>query len=312
MDDQDVYATIPSSFAIDLLSTTSRINIYCTGGLANIGTISWSGSTSVGSVDVIIGSGALNTVRTVDLSNAAQNWGGVSFPFSARLSGAIAGNLTGSINPVSIVRLEVHGQLSAAISASATSGTAIGILQLGSSNSGGTITAGNSSSGGDIFRVETESGTLAGAVSALSGKIENILCAGAIAISASPGIAARDGIDNLVAASVTADVVANANGGSGGLAGVVIDGDLTGAVAADALHADQNYRGMTIDGECDGVLTFGSVMGDIVAGSFAPTASIVIGSLAASIEATGDIPYIHAGTIAYSTRDGDTSTRIVS
>jgi hypothetical protein len=184
---QTTYTTPPTSFTIPLLSTTDRINIYSTGGLADIGTISFSGSTSQSLVDVVIGSGALNTDRDSDLSNAANNWPGVSFPFNARLSGAIAGNLSGSINPLSIVRLEVHGTVSAPISASDTGGTSVGYLQLGSTTSAGTITAGK-----DIAIIELEStGTaMAGAVSA-GGSIETILSAGDISI-ASGGIQAAD------------------------------------------------------------------------------------------------------------------------
>lgn len=275
MDDQDIYTTIPTSFTIDLISTTSRINIYCTGGLADIGTISWSGSTLASSVDVIIGSGALNTDPEANLTNAAQNWGGVSFPFNTRLSGAIAGNLSGAINPVSIVRLEVHGALSGAITASATSGNAIGYLQIGSSTSTGTITVGNSSSGGNIRTLQTLSGTLAGAVSVLSGKIQNITCAGAIAIAASPGIAAQDGIDNIEAASVTVDVVANANSGDGDVQSVLVDGDFEGSLTGrDLIGPDETVALFYLDGVLDGTLSFRDIACSISVEGCAPGAAI--------------------------------------
>lgn len=181
MDSQNTYSS-GASFTIPLASNTDRINMYSTGGLASIGTISFSGSTSASLVDVIVGSGALNTDQDADLSDSAQNWGGVSFPFSARLSGAIAGNLTGAINPDSIVRLEVHGQVSAAISCGATSGTAIAYLQLGSTSSSGVIDAGD----GDIGAIEAEStGTaIAGSILALSGRIDLITTDGDIDVPA--------------------------------------------------------------------------------------------------------------------------------
>jgi hypothetical protein len=55
-DTQNTYSS-GASFTIPLTSTTDRVNMYSTGGLADIGTISFSGSTSQSSVDVIIGSG---------------------------------------------------------------------------------------------------------------------------------------------------------------------------------------------------------------------------------------------------------------
>lgn len=287
-----------AAFTIPLTSTTSRINLYSTSGLANIGTISFSGSTSVAIVDVVIGSGALNTDPESNLPNAAQDWGGVSFPFSARLSGAIAGDLTGAINPDSIVRLEVHGEVSAPITVSAASGTVVGVLQLGSTTSAGTFTAGNASTtGGDVFAIEGGSGPLAGAI-LVGGKLENLICAGDIAIAANPGISARDGIDTIQAGDIAAVIVANA-GESIGHVNSIECGSFTGSLSAYWLRKftgqSINSPGITIDGDLDGVLHFGhDVLRSIhVTGAFLEGSAVRVGgTLGASVTANGFVTEI--------------------
>lgn len=294
MNSQNTYSS-GASFTIQLISTTSRINMYSTGGLASIGTISISGSTSVGLVDVVIGSGALSTNRDTDLSNAAHNWGGVSFPFNARLSGAIAGNLTGAINPTSIVRLEVHGQVSGAISAAPVSGTAIGRLQLGSTTSGGTITVGDSTTGGDLLQVEVESGTLAGGVF-VGGKLQVLDCAGDIAIAANPGITARDGIDTIQADDISAHIVANVGSSTGALSSMACD-NFTGSLTAYTMYDSVTpaSSGIVIDGDLDGTLDFDyDVNRSIhVTGAFLEGSSVHVGgNLYASVTADGDVTAI--------------------
>ncbi|GJQ29559.1 MAG: hypothetical protein HBSAPP03_14430 [Phycisphaerae bacterium] len=258
----------------------------------------------------MIGSGALNTDRDVNLSNAAQNWGGVSFPFNARLSGAIAGNLTGAINPTSIVRLEVHGQVSGAISAAPVSGTAIGRLQLGSTTSAGTITSGDTTTGGDLVSIEVESGTLAGAV-LVGGKLQVLDCAGDIVIAASPGIYARDGIDTIQAGDIAADIAAS-TGGSGDFNSIECDsftGSLTGSNLATLGGQTVNTPGITIDGDLDGILSFGGnvfraihVTGEFLAGSKVE----IGGTLSASITADGDVTEILVdGTVIRSGPGGE-------
>lgn len=271
MDSQNTYTpspnpTSPVSFTIPIISTTDRINIYSTGGLASIGTISFSGSTSASSVDVVIGSGPLNDNPDANPDNAAQNWGGVSFPFSARLSGAIAGNLTGSINPTSIVRLEIHGTASASITASASTGTAIGLIQVGSTSSAATISASNSASNTAIRAIQAEStGTsLAGVISAPNGGIGNIVAAGDIVIAANPGIAAKSGIVSIQAGSIDAHVAANAFGGNGDLGMLDIAGDFNGSLDANVLNNSVGETRVRIEGASRAPIAFaGDIYGPI-------------------------------------------------
>jgi len=294
MNSQNTYSS-GASFTIPLIATTSRINMYSTGGLASIGTISFSGSTSVGMVDVLIGSGALNSDRDVDLSNAAQNWRGVSFPFSARLAGAIAGNLTGAINPDCIVRFEAHGQVSGAITTAPVSGTAIGILQFGSSTSAGTITAGDTTTGGDLVGLEVETGTLSGAV-LVGGKMTELLCAGDITIAANPGITARDGIDTIQAGDISAHIVANVGSSTGALSSMACD-NFTGSLSAYTMYdaVTPASSGIVIDGDLDGTLDFDyHVNRSIhVTGAFLEGSSVHVGgNLYASVTADGDVTTI--------------------
>jgi hypothetical protein len=309
MNSQNTYSS-GASFTIPLISSTNRINIYSTGGLADIGTISFSGSTSQTSVDVVIGSGALNADYTINLSNAADDWAGVAFPFNARLSGAIAGNLSGSINPVSIVRLEAHGQVSGAISASTTTGTSIGLLQLGATTSGGTITAGK-----NIVTIELESSTtsMAGAVSA-GGSIGTIMAAGDILIS-SGGIQAADGITLISAEDISAAIDVNtANHVSPSTLGTLY------YLECDAFSGSLSARqiGNTATPGQDTAISAGvisapistteNLVWNIEAASFASTADITVGGvLKGSITSTGDIQDIVAGSIF-----GDAPVQIVS
>jgi hypothetical protein len=308
--------TSGSSIKIALKPTTDRINIYSTGGLASIGELSFAGDPPTGTVDVIIGRGLLQTQRTADLPNAAQDWNGADFPFTARLSGAIAGNLTGPINPATIVRLEVHGVVSGPITATAHAGTSIGHLQVGSTTPAGTITAGSLTSGGDIGTIESLSpgASLTGAISALSGRISEVLAAGGIAIPASPGIAAKDGIGVISAGDIDADIIANANSGDGDLSLVVTEGNFSGSVQAnDLLGSDELHQGLLIGGAVKGPIVLRHVYGDIEVGSCSTSGQIIItGNLQASILATGNIASVEVGgNITHSVRDNSPVPTII-
>jgi hypothetical protein len=70
-----------ASITVPLTSSTTRVNLYSVGSgtLGNIGSLTFSG-TSPTALDLVIGSGALNTNRDTDLSNAANDWVGGTLP----------------------------------------------------------------------------------------------------------------------------------------------------------------------------------------------------------------------------------------
>jgi hypothetical protein len=300
------YTASPYNVSVPLTSATTRINFFSVGGgsLADIGAVSFTGPSPSGGVDVVVGTGALTTDPVTNLLNAAQDCAGITFPTSiqpnVRFSGAIAGDLTGPINPNTIVRFEAHGVVSAAISASATSGSSIGYLQVGSTTASGTITAGSGNSGGNIVRIEGESSEgLAGAITALSGSIENLTTPGSIVISASPGIAARDGIGLIQCHDIEGEIIANANGGEGSITQMIINGAYRADLRAkDLLGGGGGTPGLLADNFRTGSMTFdGDVLAAIEAAepvsnepTPSPTTAITIhGNLRAGITLKGRV-----------------------
>lgn len=194
-----------------IASTDTRVNIYSTSSLASAGQVTFVANSRSADLEVFVGTGSF-PISQLPLTNAVTNWAGIAPLPSAlvdrvRIAGALSGNLTGSVNVKEVFRLEVNGQLSAAVEASG-SGTSIGVIEFGSSTAAGTISATN----GDIGRVEalTTNAVIAGAIAALNGKIQTINAAGGISISASPGISCTNeiGIINAAGKDISAIISA--------------------------------------------------------------------------------------------------------
>jgi hypothetical protein len=225
---------------IDALnSLTTRVNVFCVGGVTNIGPISFTANQPV---DLVLGEGALVVPPTSSLTPSATNWAGLSLTPAAqvntRFSGAISGNLTGPITSGSIVRLQVGGEIQSAVDAlndPNANTRAIGAIVAGSTSDTSTITA-----DGSIGPITiTGAGGLQGDI-ASGGLIEALdVSAGPIGSTTNrPIITANDGIFSIVATTINADVNVDADNDGDGLirkyeATVgAIDGSLDAALLA--------------------------------------------------------------------------------
>jgi len=113
-----------------------------------------------------------------ELPVIANDWGGIEFDAStlgwANISASISGDLTGPVATARLTRVQLQGELSAAITAIADGAGAIGVVHLGCSSPFGTITA----SAGAIGRISA-SGNLFASVIA-EGDIQQIDVAGSV------------------------------------------------------------------------------------------------------------------------------------
>lgn len=296
-------------------TTDTRVNIYSTGTLAAAGRVTFAaaGSTRTTDLEVFIGTGAFPTTQS-DLTEVVTDWAGIAaLPTNlvgkVRLAGAISGDLTNpggsdkSFSVKEVFRLEVGDEIQGPFEATGT-GYAISRINFGRSNSAGTITASN----GDIatLNATSTSGVIGGTISALNGKIGNIIAAGGISISNSDGILARDGIDSIIAGydnsgtMVWKDIDANITANSGGASIYTFIGnlecnDLSGSVTGFDLGDRFDLPappGIVVHGDLYAPLNFDTdVFGAIlVAGSFLSDAELnVHGYLHASVIAGGSI-----------------------
>ncbi len=205
-----------------------------------------------------------------------QGWGGLdaSALANAWLYGAIRGNLTGSISVTELHRFDADGTVLAPVLAD-RSGSAVCAVDAGSISSGGIVrvldgsitrvrTTGNLSgrveaTNGNIALIDV-GGNLSGPIYAEQGGIGTISVVGDVTspdIGGSYPIRAKNGIDRLIARSVSANITAAVNSGpgkvglfqttngvlsgtliareltppvSGGSSGININGNLTGNI----------------------------------------------------------------------------------
>jgi hypothetical protein len=292
--------TLTASTGCDVL-----VNIYGDSNSDDIGRITLTGD---GTVRLYVGnSGSFPTTQTTQFASwVARDWDGLalsSFSGTVRVAAAINQDITSSVTASQVFRIEANRDIKAAITATAvdpSSAYAMGPVWAGRSiTSTGSVVASATPGGGQTTQIRdvragtvTSSGsTLAGPITVLYGSIGEVIAAGSIAIS-SGGIQARDGIDYIEAASIDADIRANANGGSGDLGGVTVyTGDLEGSIRSRNLATgDASELGVHCDsGDILASLEFdGDVSAPIFAAiGFGDEASIVIhGSLTSSITAS--------------------------
>lgn len=298
-------ATLSSQFdyasgapiTIPLTSSATRVNLFSvgTGALADIGSTTFTG-TAPSAFDLVIGQDALNENFDANLTDAANNWTGVALPSGVRLSGAIAGTLDGSINPRSIVRLEVNGVLNGAITTSTTSGTAIGYLQVGSATADGTVSA----AGGSIAILRSTDPTLPfrGAITVPAGSIGELSFAAGVLISTG-GIHARDGINSIRSGYFAGDdFIAKDLSAAISTTGAINDlwcGDLGGSITAAQLY--DGFTNLFTAMKCGVVsapLVFtDSVRADIEVEAFVGEGGLTIGGdLNGSLRAHGNITHV--------------------
>ncbi len=232
--------TFASGAAINLgtiPTNVARVNVFSTGGLAAVGTISLEAGSRSTSLDVYLGQGAI-PLAVDPLVSVATNWAGLDVNASTqrwlRVAAGISGNITGPVRAATITRLQVGGAINAEIDASGELGAAadIGVIRAGSIGVDGDIAVGTPGNPGQISSVRT-TGNLLGDVISTSLIGEVVAESGTLGNATTRvAIAATDGIDSVVAEAINADVVANANGGAGGIREMRAVGNMTGTLRA--------------------------------------------------------------------------------
>lgn len=278
-----------------ILSTDTRVNIYTSGGNYNIGRITFVANSRTSDLEVFLGTGAFPS--QVPLTSVAVDWAGIAaLPTNlvdkVKLAGAISGDLTNSLSVKQVFRLQVGDQVQAAVTATGT-GTAIDRLFFASSTSSGTISASN----GDIFEVRSSSTTTAtaGAITAPNGSVVTVIATGAIAITASPGIGAKRGITSVQAASINADIVANAYSGDGDLGYISCDDNFAGTIRSYQLVGADPMTGdaLHVAGDFTGTLDVQMLNGLInITGSVTPGSGLFFDQLCGLLHVAGDLPLL--------------------
>lgn len=199
--------------------------------------IIFTGGPSAFPVDVAMGTfSQIDTLGTP----GARHWGGLDAGAvspsnrTARFSGAISGNLTGSVTGLDeLFRLDVGGAIQGDIRADGPGNGSLFVVEATSLQSpwsvvldGGSITrvrvqgdcTGNvTATTGNIGRVEI-GGSMSGLIRSWLGSIQFVSIGGELRSDVSPTtvrVFAQDGIRELTAASIAATVSANDNGGTG-------------------------------------------------------------------------------------------------
>ncbi|MBC7833742.1 MAG: hypothetical protein H7Y88_01400 [Phycisphaerales bacterium] len=142
--------------SLNLPFCATRVNVTTSGTSVNIGSITLTGGPTNTPLDIVIGSGALSQSDTLP-PQIGNDWAGLDVSAIAsgvetRLAGGIGGNLTGSIGVKQLFRIDVGGQVQAAITAT-NPGNFGGVcaVEAGSIGTGGSITLTN----GPLLRVLT-------------------------------------------------------------------------------------------------------------------------------------------------------------
>ncbi|MCE7974704.1 MAG: hypothetical protein DYG92_10355 [Leptolyngbya sp. PLA1] len=229
---------------------------------------------------------------------------------SVRLTAAISGDLTGSVDCGTVYRLQVGGAIKAPVTAASpndpSTNAAIAVISAGALQNNGSDTHGAIAAGaGNIGFVQVgqvgAAGDLEGPVHAPQGRIASVSVIGDVLIADPIGIRARNGIDSIDAGSVISAIVAN-NGATtlGPALKHLHCSELLGDVEADYIApcdgCDVTENAITITGPWSGSLT---VRGDVLAhihqqGSQSGTVSIdVLGSIAATVRTESKIEVLH-------------------
>ncbi|MBC7835493.1 MAG: hypothetical protein H7Y88_10405 [Phycisphaerales bacterium] len=156
------------------------MNVTTSGSSVNIGRITLTCGPTSGTLDIVIGSGSLNTSDS-STTPTGNDWGGLDVSAIAsgvetRLSGAIGDDLTDSIGIDQLFRFDFIGEVQASITA-ANPGNFGGVcvVEAGSIATGGSVTLTN----GALLRVRTDgTGDIAGDITATNGRIDNVFVGG--------------------------------------------------------------------------------------------------------------------------------------
>lgn len=167
-------------------------------------------------------------------------------------TGAIRGNLTGSIEVRTIVQFDaVEGAIQSAVLTSGSEG--MGWIRAKSFSGGSMVSAAL----GNIERIQTFNGSLEGRVLAQLGSINIIdVTTGTISIAPSPGILARDGVGSIVCQSMNGSIYANylGTGDLGRLS--TTTGNFFGYIEANRLKSSSFSDGLRIAGQFTGNAIF--------------------------------------------------------
>lgn len=245
--------------------------------------ITLTGGPSTWPLEVVLGTSFVATDAAPP--EAAHDWAGLDasgLAGTSQFSGAIAGNLTGSIVGLdSLSRFDVGGAITATTSASTE--IAVGapylsvfVVEAGSLNSvdssrrarivlsSGSITRvrSNGNMGGDIVGSSGNildvqiTGNLSGSVTAASGRIDRIAVTGAISApdlsGGVPPIRCRTGIGSLTAGSISSNISTNTNSGDGPIQFMQAT-SFSGNMATDGVRSFlTGSSGLTINGDLSG------------------------------------------------------------
>jgi hypothetical protein len=137
-----------------------------------------------------------------------------------------------------------------------------------------------SANSGDITLVVAPSSRITGPITSNFGTITTIESGVGIGSAiATPTIQARTGIGTIKAPSITANIIANRDGGTGDLGLLeATSGDFVGSVVAADLETTQTFRGIFVGGQLNADLNFASVKSPInIAGRFLAGRSLTVG-----------------------------------
>jgi hypothetical protein len=174
-------------------TNVTRVNVFSSGALVNVGSVTFTTGSRSSQLDVFLGQGSMPTSST-ELTAAAADFGGLSLAAGAQQWIRFAGSASGDVGLISageVVRLE------------------------GGSLSGGINSIGNV----DFVRLTGSGNALSSSIVSSNGAIGDIsLTGGSVGNSGGvrPSILAADGVRTIIAqGSIDATVNANTNGGVG-------------------------------------------------------------------------------------------------
>lgn len=237
---------------IPVTSTTTIIRVWADSPSESIGAISVTGAAS-NNIDFVLGTSSTSSFPTnpaLLLSPACVDFDGVTATTLAtqsrlRFAGAMSDDLTGDLQVGQVFRLEVGGDLAAevfAVWSDAGDEKTVRRIEVAGQLLADVEASAYLSGNSTIERVFAFGGIIDASITNLYGSIDEVSSGGPISIASPGSISARDGIKKITAINtsavrqdISADIIANANGGTVGYIREITCGNLSGSVTADQL-----------------------------------------------------------------------------